>query len=375
MKKNLLFGFVVLLGAALFMINNVSQRGEAYDFIDHYNGAKAALSGISPYSESVTESNQIAWYGHVARTEDPQRFNYPAYSIFVFGVLTIFPPQAAIVIWTIIQLTLCMVMLNRLGRSAWASLLILLLLREPLSSFLLAQSTLWAAAWIGFGLIALEKRYSVRAGLCFALASLHPVLTIPLAIIVLLRDRRALLAFGISLLVGFGISLVAFGWWVPAWVNNLLNYSSGVNYLVWVARQFPVFIPVGGILLLVGVTRKAVWSRFSFTLSAFVLLLPLTGLYHLTLFLPMVAKMRWRWLAILTVIMWALAPQPFAIRQWEPVILAALVLAYEFWITLIVPQKVTFPDVLRSIRHPLTTMKYLTSRLRRELASTAIELE
>jgi hypothetical protein len=297
------------------------------DLTPRYVGAQAALRGQSPYSEATLRDIQIAYYGAVATEgQDQQRFAYPAYSLFIFTPLTVFPLTVAHTVWQLAQLALVLAALRRLGTPLVVGALLLIVLKEPVVNLLVGNLALWATAWIGFGLDALERKQERRAGVYFMLACIQPTLTIPLALFLLLPFRKALLTFVVGM-GAVGIASVAlWGWWIPDFLAGLRSYTTYVSYMVWLPALFPPVVVVALWSLVNGWRTDTPLTRYRYTLSALVLVMPLTGLYHLSLFL--LARLPLRWWLVVGAVIWLATPLPFEARRFEVVLFAATVLIF-----------------------------------------------
>ena len=314
----------IALFAALFLfLLGFSNRS---DFIAHYAGTQAALAGDTVYSPQMNQATQVAYYGRLARAdEDQQNFAYPAYAILVFTPFTVVPYPLASLLWTALSLGLVLVMLRAYGRSWLEGLLLLVVLHQPLVALLLGQTVLWSAAWLGFGLLALKQKRNGLSALAFVLASLQPTIVIPLVLVILLRERRALLYYLSLMAAWLGVSLVAFGFWLPAWIASLSAYAGYTNYLVWIARSTPLLIAPALALLAASMLQQDVMKRGALALAALWILLPLTGLYHLALMLPFVVGYNRLRLVLLAAALWLLSPFSFEVRALEALLASVMV--------------------------------------------------
>lgn len=301
------------------------------DFTPRYVGVQSALSGESLYSQTTTERIQQVYYGYTTITQDQQAFAYPATSALVFAPITALPLMPAAEYWRGAQLVLACVALFLLVRRWYAPPLLLLLLHEPLVGFLLAQTVLWSVAWLAFGLYALERGWRVRAGVCCALATIQPTLTIPIILILLIRQRRALAAFFAVMLLWALASILVFGWWLPDWLRGVSAYGGYVEFLVWLPGRVWWVAPIGLGLLLLALREKRAAERLGLAAAGTVLLLPMTGLYHLSLFAPAVCRLRWQFWVLFALAAWGLILLPFEFRVWEAALLAGAVALAIFW--------------------------------------------
>lgn len=327
-RQRLSFVLVLGLVATLMALRIYTEADTlSLDFTPRYVPAQAALMGQSAYSDVVTTQSQIAYYGAPATADmDQHRFGYPAYSLFVYGALTVLPLRAAALVWMVAQVALCLWMLHLHGVGVWKALALIVLLREPLVALLIGQSVLWSVAWIGLALWTLERARHPQAAVAFALAALQPTITVPLALVVLLRYPHALRVYVLIMTGVVGASVVVFGWWIPDWLHGLTAYAGYVSYMVWIAPLLPLVIPfaLGGGLW-AALPSTPLWERAGLGLAALVLLLPLTGLYHLALFLPMLVRQSWRWSLVIGVVAWGMSIFPFELRIVEVLAVAGVV--------------------------------------------------
>lgn len=295
------------------------------DFTVPYTGAQQARAGVYVYGAEATEATQTAYYGAViGNTGDQQRFAYPAYSLFVFAPFTMLSFREAFAAWEALQVMLVLLAMRRLGIRPMYAALVLVALKEPLVNVLVGNTALWGAAWVGFGLAALERQQERRAGVWFALAALQPTITVPLALLVLSSRRKALICYLLTLAVIGSASLVLWGCWIPDWLEQIRAYGGYVNFMVWLPAFFLPAVILGVAALWRGLQSGGT-GRYALLLSGLVSLLPLTGLYHLSLF--SLARLSARWWGLIGVVMWSLSALPFAVRRFEPLILAGAVMA------------------------------------------------
>lgn len=297
------------------------------DLVARYVGAQQALAGINPYSDTATDAIQRGYYGRLAREdEDQQRFAYPGYSLFVFAPLALLPIRVALVVSQGVQLALMLIAMRRLGVTSLAAAGILVALKEPLVSLLIGNVSLWVAAWIGFALVDLQRGREGRAGVCMAVAAVQPTLAVPLALLMLANRRRGLTVYLVSMALLVGASCILWGFWIPDWLAQVRAYGGYVSYLVWLPAILPPIIIIGAVAGVRSWLSSDLQSRFAHSIAAIVSLIPLTGLYHLSLF-ALVRLPMWTWLA-LGVVVWGMSPLPFEVRRFEPLLWIGAVVVY-----------------------------------------------
>lgn len=248
---------------------------EPVDFTAVYRGVEALVSGESPYSESVTERNQLEKYGRLAfDDEDQMRIAHPLTSLLLLAPIGWLDFEAAKAIFIALSATLLISGLHQLGAKLWWAILLCLLLREPLVAFFLGQIALLSSAMIVWGLVMLKKRCFRAAQLFMIVASVHPVLSVPIALLTL-KKRTLYITIMLALLCA---SLLMDYTWPFQWLSTAKAYPGYVNYMVWLPSITPA-IAILGVLLLF-------FREYQYTLAGLTFILPLTGAYHMTLYTP-----------------------------------------------------------------------------------------
>jgi hypothetical protein len=388
------FTYVALFILALLVI--IPPRGNTFDFYPRYVGARAIFAGESPYSRDVTRRIQQGMYGDTLPADaDQQRFAYPAYAGILLAPFAALPVRVATAAWMALQpvalIGSCLIWLDLIGwrfRRIWAAWLlcaaVILIFRYPFALYLLGQFTGVIALCIALAAWWLARHKPVRAGVAFAVATIQPTMTAPLALLTLgysaLRERKAwrgLIAFIIALAVLTGISTLLIGWWIPDFLNGLRDYSGYATYYVWAPAliESPVLrgLFVAGVMAAVvvslihlpemrakqasplrsngilpsprlrarGVGGEGYMPLFTF-IPATLLLIPQTGSYYLILLLPLIlaslhnaTKLRGgrrllAWALSLAVLFapWLYLLMPESARQYE-----ALLLPLQAWAT------------------------------------------
>lgn len=272
------------------------------DFTAVYRGVEALVHGESPYSESVTERNQLEKYGRLAMDgEDQMRIAHPLTSLLLLAPLGWMGFELAKTIFIALSATLLISGLHQLGAKLWWAILLCLLLREPLVAFFLGQIALLSSAMIVWGLVMLKQR-KFRAAQCFMIvASVHPILSVPIALLTL--KKRILYVSIMSVLLC--VSLAVDSMWMSKWMGAISGYSGYVGYMIWIPKIIPVIAIIGVLLLLI--------RGYTATLAGLTLLLPLTGAYHMTLYATVFLRPTWIVFA-LAAILWIAAALPVQAR-------------------------------------------------------------
>ena len=326
-----------IVGFCLLVITVGIENGQRTDTTAPYQGARAALQGISPNSDSVTLETQRIYWGN-DEVRDEHRFAYPAYSIFIFGWLTVFPLKTAYIVWGVVQFLFAIYALHKLGLSVFFATVLLFALKEPITVPLMGQSTLWSAAWIALGLHALKTNRERHAGAAFALSCINPVLTVPITLLTLLYCGRALRTFLIAMLLWLLLSLLAFGAWIPDWIVTMFAYSGYVDFMTWLPHLVPASVPFAIAVLIGAVLQRGLFLRHLLATCAVLMLLPVTGLYQLCLLAPSMARMAKPYWIPIAAVMWIFSSQPLQLRRYEVLIIPTLFVIVSVWQTVVAPR-------------------------------------
>ena len=311
-KTNIFHGFT-FIGIILTLVLIAPSRPA--DFVPLYNGAVAVREHRNPFDRRVVEQNQRDVYGRLAVAgEDEFRGGYPVPALFLGLPLTVLPIGGASVVYRVFSATLLVLALVRLGVKPLWAFVVLFLLREPVVAFTLGQFTLWTSACAVFALSALQRQQDTRAALWFALASGTLILTVPLAFLMLLARRRALLIYIGVMGLWSGVSFLTSGWWVAEWLEILRAYPGYVKFMIWMPTVLPIVIPVGIFAVIMALRKHDMMRRWAFAVSGIVLLLPLSGLYHMTLFAPVFVRYSRSLVLVIGVCVWALSLAPLELR-------------------------------------------------------------
>jgi hypothetical protein len=274
-----------------------------FDFTAIYNGASALHAGISPYDRSVTERNQSYNYGRLALTyEDEIRVAHPLTSMLMLYPLGWAEQETAKQLFIAGSGLLFIAGLHYLGASLWWACLMFFLLREPISGFFLGQLALLSAAAVIWGLASIKRGKLRAAQLWMVLASTHPVLSVPLALIVLPRRRLYL-----CILAAIGLLMLTVdNLWPLHWIENMRAYPSYVTNMVWMPSISPIFVPLSLALMSM--------RGYSSTVAGLTLILPVTGVYHMSLYAPVFIKPS---IAVLVfiILLWCTTTYPLNVRK------------------------------------------------------------
>lgn len=349
MKKSTLLALVllnlaILAGIATFSAASiVPQRQNRFDFYPHWVAGRAVWAGETPYQPAVTERIQRGMFGTLLPAgTDQHRLVYPAYASLLLGPLVALPANLAIPIWMALQLwaflvtPLVWLAILRVRpsplRLAYLLVGLVLVFRYPMIVFVIGQFTGTLLLLLSLGIYLLTRHKDAWAGLAFALATVPPSLSGPLALVLLgavaLRGRwRGLASFLGSLALLTLASSLRIGWWLPDFLTAVGNYS-GYSSLVWppsllgapwAAWGFTVLV-AGWLLHWLRAYLRAPGSHFvGFSLAALLaalLLLPQTGTYTLSL---------------LIVVLFALSLQPHAHRLQDVLLLGLMLSPWLFY--------------------------------------------
>jgi len=311
-KTNIIHAFTFI---GIILILALVAPSRPADFVPLYNGAVAVREHRNPFDRRVVEQNQRDVYGRLAIAgEDEFRGGYPVPALFIGLPLTVLPIGAASVVYRVFSATLLILALVQLGVKPLWAFVVLFLLREPVVAFTLGQFTLWTSACAVFALSALKQQQDTRAALWFALASGNLILTVPLALLMLLARRRALLIYIGAMGLWYGVSFLTTGWWVAEWLEILRAYPGYVKFMIWMPTVLPILIPVGIFAVIMALRKHDMMPRWAFAVSGIVLLLPLSGLYHMTLFAPVFVRCSRSFVLVIGACIWALSLAPLDLR-------------------------------------------------------------
>jgi hypothetical protein len=355
----------------------VAQRGAGFDLTPRYIGAQAFWEGRSPYAPDVTRAIQERIFQRLLDPdEDQQGFAYPAYTAMLIAPLLLLPLEPAASVWITLQVLALLWAIwlwvrllgweARLRIPAVGGALILVLFTlgftYPITFIGRGQFTggVFLCLTLGIWLLArpgtARVRQDVWAGVCFAIASIQPTLSVPIGAVIagvlLLRGRWGAAAGMVGMTAALSTAAMLWiGFWIPDFISGLVSYSGYAPFFVWLPRLLPAPLDVlwlgGGAALLIGLVWRAWHDEAStsqtavglyYSVTALILLiLPQTGSYFLMLLIPHLVlgaasgRTGLR-LAVggVLVASWVLLLFPWEVRRWEALLmpLAAWAIAW-----------------------------------------------
>lgn len=256
----------ILVCALLFFIAPRAPK----DFAPPYYGAQAIVRGVDPYSDEVTLLNQVANYGRPALpTDDQHHVAYPVSSLLLVLPFLALDIEKAALVYRVLAAFLLIYGAYRVHKSLLWAVLAALLVREPITGFMLGNMALLMAGFVTLAVALLRERRDYPAMLCLVGASISPVVGIPVAIL-LLWKRWYMLSLYLTLLGGlFLFSFLVAGWWLPGWIDTLRLYTEYAPHRAWM----PALIPLAIILWLLDRSDRG-------AIRTVLLSVPLTGIYQ-----------------------------------------------------------------------------------------------
>ncbi len=302
--------FSVVLTWILIRYGGIFPGPPGQDFYQLWLGARMLIHGSSPYGEVVQREMSRAygqWGGH--------SLPYPLPAVMVVTPLAILPLGTALVVW----LSLNLVALSApvwLQRKGHYHLLLLLVFLPLVRTVGIAQPTLMWTSLAILLVVALQRGWSIPAGLCLALLPAKPQAGLIFATVgamwALRHQRRALVWAGLWSLVIWGESFLLVPDWLGPVVTSVRRYS--------VLYPAPSLLPLG-LLVIVAAYRLPWWGVAA---AAQVILFPVRDIYST---LPLLvgwiaiggplgligAGLSWGW--------FALSSLPFVPRLWVSIFL------------------------------------------------------
>ncbi|MGH9536481.1 MAG: glycosyltransferase family 87 protein [Terriglobales bacterium] len=350
----------------------------------------------SPYGEEVTQSLQIAYYGHVLESGDrrnQQRFAYPVYIALLFAPTIWLPFHVVQIIgfWLLALITAASLPLwLRVVHwdASWSTTAALQLL--VLSSIAvvhgleLQQLSLLVSAMAAGGTLLIVRRRFLASGCMFGLAMIKPqLLLLPILWLMLWslsnwrKGKRFVMGFCATLAILIAAGELMLPGWIRQFVDTALAYSQYTHptSLLELLLGFWGFV-VGALLLVLLLARICLRHRsalpdspdfalaMALMLAANLFILPLMSPYNQALLIPGVLVLlhseertrveRWLWKLTAAALLW-------------PWITAALLVAIsrlnsplaDAWIevplysTLVLPMLIMAMLIARSFRRPL----------------------
>jgi glycosyl transferase family 87 len=284
------------------------------DLYPRWVGGLAVWRGESPYTQSVKVQSQELISGRPSRPdENAHGFYYPAYIAVIILPLLTLPVEVAGVVWSAFLWALLLTvavwwswrLVPRPVPWVWGLLLISVLFYRP--AFLSVIAGQYGLVVLVCGILAwlfITRGWDVLAGIALAFASVKPSLSV-IALLVLVfwsvrwRRWKIVSAFGITMIIFLGITLLRIGWWIPDFIRQAMEYSQdnrGVA-LVWSSEDiltFPGLIWLLSSFALTGFGLRQLWRDSQFptisvmgTLCLNLLLVPHTLEYDLVVLLAL----------------------------------------------------------------------------------------
>lgn len=287
----------VLLAFALYAVLTERMPG-ASDFLPRWMGARALiLRGDNPYSDSVTREIQYAMYGRPAsHDEDQVAFAYPLYAAYLAAPLIRLSYSMAQALWMALLAigvsggVLALAVVNRVVFSPFlvAALALGALTFYPsVRGIYLGQYALISFGLIALGILSVETRHDVLAGILVGLSTVKPqpvILLVPVILFWAWQNKRKNIVRSVfaTLAVLLGSSFL----WVPTWLADFLNgLGAYAHYapvgpplataLKWIVPD-PVallsFVAISAVLLcglarVAWRSRRADWAGYQWTLG------------------------------------------------------------------------------------------------------------
>lgn len=251
----LLIGFLFALTFANYRFAILAPGGN--DLLPRWLGTRLWLTeGISPYDERVSLQAQEMIYGRPAqpeRGEDVAHFVYPLPVVLFTAPLSLLPFPVARAIWmTVLEISLLLLALAsaRLVRwrpgPVWTGLLMAFVIfwYHGFRAVVLGQFAALGAVLVIGGLLAVDRRQDVLAGILLALSISKPqlaVLLLPLVVVWGISRRRWRLV--LSTVLGVLGLTVVFMILLPTWpIEWLLQVT---DYPEYTPASSPIAIAVG----------------------------------------------------------------------------------------------------------------------------------
>jgi glycosyl transferase family 87 len=285
--------WLVLFGLlpTVLMIAALRERGLGWDFRAFYVGARAYLSGASPYPAHS-----------LAALADKQGFVYPAPMAALFAPLTLLPYTASLALWLIGSVAAIAVALRILGVRDWRCLGALFLTHPVEESVRLG--TLMPLLTLLLALLWKYRERVVVAGGLAAVLALSKIFLFPL--LLWLAATRRLGTAALGALVAAALCILG---WIPLHLTTLATYPALLHALARYEETFSYSLTslgigaglsaatattlawsagaaIGASVVMVG--RRADFLAFRLALAASFLFSPIVwGHYYLLLAVPL----------------------------------------------------------------------------------------
>jgi hypothetical protein len=276
-----------------------------------WNGSRAVLHHVDPYSDDVTRESEMAMYGPRAESlvrnhrELTERFVYPVYAAVTMAPLALLSFHAANVIAFYLFAALAILSVGWLrekwDRTTWLYVTIFFS-TFPLGYDLLSrQPTLLFFGLVIVSLSLFRSNYPIAGGILAALSSTKPQVALPILLPILIwsagerrRSKRFVASCCASLLVLLAWSSVLVPGWIPRWLAAMRSYSQYVpNPSIAVSVFGPrLGLVVSGLLLIALVgwlwlhPESSLWLRISLSVLIFQLLVPYATYNAVLLLIP-----------------------------------------------------------------------------------------
>jgi hypothetical protein len=324
----LVLNLLLIAGLAAFNASVlVPARGLRFDFYPHWVGGRAVWSGQTPYTPEITRQVQQGMFGAELPPEaDQQNMAYPAYAAVVLAPVIALPAPTSIAVWMAVGLLAVIwtpiIWLAILGWRPSPMLLFVMILgftfvlHYAMDMLVLAQFSGWVLLTFSLGVWLLTQKRDIAAGMIFALGTVPPTVGGALAIIMLgacaLRGRwRGFVAFGVTMAILVGISMLLIGWWIPDWLRVVREYAAYAapvwppNFLQPIARYglvcaAVVFFGMALVRFLRTRSKEVEQEKRNMVdlavaaLLIGLMLLPQTGYYYLVLLIPVIVATLYR---------------------------------------------------------------------------------
>jgi hypothetical protein len=300
----------------------------------------------SPYGKEVTQSLQIAYYGHVLAADDhrnQERFAYPIYSAFLFAPTVGMPfrPVQLLGFWALALITAASVPLwLRVVKwdASWPTIatLQLLVLSSPgvVQGLELQQLSLLVSGMVAAGALLIARRRFLAGGCVFGLAMIKPqLLLLPILWLLLWslsnwgERKRFVIGFSATLAISIGAGQLMLPGWISQFIAGALAYNQYAHptSLLELLLGHRAFVVCAFLLSLILVRicirfRSAPpdSSQFALTLSlvlaANLFIMPLMSPYNHALLIPGVLILlrserqlwveRWLWSLTVATLVW-----------------------------------------------------------------------
>jgi hypothetical protein len=277
--------FIAVVASSLYWVNYQFAKNNpgGNDFLVHYIGTRSMLfDGLSPYSDEVSTSIQIAAYGHPAQgIEHELRVAYPLYSIILFAPFSIIGDyQVARAIWmTVLELALVAMTFVSFELFEWkpplwvqgSVLLFSVTWYHAVRGVINGNAVILLALALAAILLFIKNGREKIAGVLLAATTIKPhlvVLVIPLILIWSIYHKRwqLILWFG-GTLVGLILIGIVF---IPDWIMQNL----------WEILKYPAYNPAGTLAAVLGEWMPGISIQLKWGIGIFLGLILIYEAWH-----------------------------------------------------------------------------------------------